>query len=106
VQLYGELAEAAGVPKGVWNMHARHGGLTAGYNAIAEENREASLTDLRFHGQHKNFETQVKHYIDAACKRRAAWHNGASRRANGAHPDDAKEQNTKPGLLTGFLTRS
>jgi hypothetical protein len=42
------LAPAAGVPRGVWNMHARHGGLTEGYNAIAETNREASLTDLRF----------------------------------------------------------
>jgi hypothetical protein len=59
-------------------MRARHGGLTEGYSAIAEKNPEVSLTDLRFHGQHRNLKTQIKHYIDGRVQ---ATRRVAERRA-------------------------
>lgn len=61
--LYREVADAVNVPKEVWNMRARHGGLTEGYEAIVESNPVASLTDLRFHGQHSDLDTTLKNYI-------------------------------------------
>jgi hypothetical protein len=63
--LFRQLATEAGVPEGIWNARARHGGLTEGYEAIIEKHGEgsAALNDLRFHGQHNDIETTFGHYI-------------------------------------------
>lgn len=61
--VYDELRTAANVPKAVWNMRARHGGLTEGYDAIVEQDPKASLDDLRFHGQHADLDTTLDNYV-------------------------------------------
>lgn len=55
--LYRDVADAAGVPRGVWNMLARHGGAT--------EARQAgvALADIAEHVQHADLNTTRKHYI-------------------------------------------
>jgi hypothetical protein len=55
--VYRELANARAVPKGVWNMHARHGGAT--------EARQSGvlLEDTSEHLQHSNLQTTKRHYI-------------------------------------------
>jgi len=65
VELFRELADEAGVPKNVWNMHARHGGLTEGYNAIMSSAGEGKteLNDLRIHGQHADLQTTTAIYV-------------------------------------------
>jgi hypothetical protein len=77
--LYRELADAAGVPKGVWNMHARHGGAT--------EARQSGvpLEDTSEHLQHSNIQTTKRHYIvpNIETTRRVA----RARVANRAKPD-------------------
>jgi hypothetical protein len=55
--LYRDVADAAGVPRAVWNMLARHGGAT--------EARQAgvALADIAEHVQHADLNTTRKHYI-------------------------------------------
>jgi hypothetical protein len=55
--LYRDLADTAGVPRAVWNMHARHGGTT--------EARQAgvALADVAEHAQHTDINTTRKHNI-------------------------------------------
>jgi hypothetical protein len=55
--LYRDLADARGVPKGVWSMNARHGGAT--------EARQSGvlLEDTSEHLQHSNLQTTKRHYI-------------------------------------------
>jgi hypothetical protein len=55
--LYREVADAAGVPRAVWNMHARHGGMTEPQQA------GVALQDIAEHAQHSNLDTTRKHYI-------------------------------------------
>jgi hypothetical protein len=55
--LYREVADAAGVPRAVWNMHARHGGTTEAQQA------GVALQDIAEHAQHSNLDTTRKHYI-------------------------------------------
>jgi hypothetical protein len=57
LRLYREVADAAGVPREVWNMFARHGGVSeaqqAGVNRI----------DLAEHAEHADINTTRKHYV-------------------------------------------
>ena len=55
--LYREVADAAGVPRTVWNMHARHGGATEAQQA------GVNLADIAEHAQHTDINTTRKHYI-------------------------------------------
>jgi DNA polymerase III epsilon subunit family exonuclease len=55
--LYRDVADAAGIPRGVWNMHARHGGTTEAQQA------GVALQDIAEHAQHSNLDTTRKHYI-------------------------------------------
>ena len=55
--LYREVADAAGVPRAVWNMHARHDGTTEAQQA------GVALQDIAEHAQHSNLDTTRKHYI-------------------------------------------
>ena len=56
--LYRELADSRAVPKGVWNMNARHGGAT--------EARQSGvpLEDTSEHLQHSNLQTTKRHYVE------------------------------------------
>ena len=53
--LYREVADAAGVPRTVWNMHARHGGATEAQQA------GVNLADIAEHAQHTDINTTRKH---------------------------------------------
>jgi len=55
--LYRDVADAAGVPRSVWNMHARHGGATEAQEA------GVALQDIAEHAQHADINTTRKHYI-------------------------------------------
>jgi hypothetical protein len=55
--LYRDVADVAGVPRAVWNMHARHGGTTE-----AKETGVA-LDNIAEHAQHTDINTTPKHYI-------------------------------------------
>jgi hypothetical protein len=55
--LYRDVADAAGAPRAVWNMHARHGGATEAQQA------GVALQDMAEHAQHSNLDTTRKHYI-------------------------------------------
>jgi hypothetical protein len=57
VKLYGELAAAAGVPRTVWNMRARHGGVSEAVDA------GVSNLDLGKHAQHSSIQTTFRHYV-------------------------------------------
>jgi hypothetical protein len=57
IQLYSELAKAAAVPNEVWNMRARHGGVSEAKDAGADP------IDIGKHAQHSNLQTTYKHYI-------------------------------------------
>jgi hypothetical protein len=57
VQLYTELAKDAKVPNEVWNMRARHGGVSEAKDAGADP------VDIGKHAQHSNLQTTYKHYI-------------------------------------------
>jgi hypothetical protein len=74
--LYRELADARGLPKGVWNMNARHGGAT--------EARQSGvlLEDTSEHLQHSNLQTTKRHYItpNIETTRRVARARVASRK--------------------------
>ena len=55
--LYREVANAAGVPDAVWNMFARHSGVTEAHES------EAALVDIGKHAQHSDLNTTNRHYI-------------------------------------------
>jgi hypothetical protein len=57
LRLCREVADAAGVPREVWNIFARHGGVT--------EARQAGVNpiDLAEHAQHADINATRKHYI-------------------------------------------
>lgn len=84
INLYRTLADAAGVPRSVWNARARHGGLTEGYQAIvaAEGEDGPGLADLRYHGQHADLKTTLAHYVNPGAEpsRRVARVRVASRK--------------------------
>jgi integrase len=75
--LYRDVADAAGVPRAVWNMLARHGGAT--------EARQAgvALADIAEHAQHADLNTTRKHYIvpSVETSRRVAKQRVAHRQA-------------------------
>jgi hypothetical protein len=77
-EVYEEVALAAGVAKGVWNMWARHGGVTEAHDAGAD------LVDIGKHAQHSNTATTNRHYIvpTIATTRRVAAKRAAHRAAN------------------------
>jgi hypothetical protein len=53
--LYRDVADAAGVPRAVWNMFARHGGVTEAHEAGAD------LVDVSKHAQHADLNTTNRH---------------------------------------------
>jgi len=55
--LYRDVANAAGVPRAVWNMFARHGGVTEAHESGAD------LVDIGKHAQHRDLNTTNRHYI-------------------------------------------
>jgi hypothetical protein len=55
--LYRDVASAAGVPRAVWNMFARHGGVTEAHESGAD------LVDIGKHAQHRDLNTTNRHYI-------------------------------------------
>ena len=55
--LYREVADAVGVPRTVWNVHARHGGATEAQQAGVD------LADIAEHAQHTDINATRKHYI-------------------------------------------
>jgi len=75
--LYREVADAAGVPRTVWNMHARHGGATEAQQAGVD------LADIAEHAQHTDINTTRKHYIvpSVETSRRVAKQRVARRQA-------------------------
>jgi len=52
-ELYRDVANAAGVPRTVWNMFARHGGVTEAHES------GANLVDIGKHAQHTDINTGV-----------------------------------------------
>jgi len=56
-ELYREVADAAGVPRAVWNMFVRHGGTREAQQA------GVNLADIAEHAQHADINTTRKHYI-------------------------------------------
>jgi hypothetical protein len=75
IDLYRDLADAAGVPKAVWNMAARHGGATEARRA------GVSIEDVADHLQHADTATTRRHYVEANVEttRRVAKARVASR---------------------------
>ena len=55
--LYRDIANAVGVPRAVWNMFARHGGVTEAHESGAD------LVDIGKHAQHRDLNTTNRHYI-------------------------------------------
>lgn len=55
--LYRDVADAAGVPRAVWNMFAHHGGVTEAQASGAD------LVDVSKHAQHSDLNTTNRHYI-------------------------------------------
>ena len=55
--LYRDVANGAGVPRAVWNMFARHGGVTEAHES------GANLVDIGKHAQHRDLNTTNRHYI-------------------------------------------
>jgi hypothetical protein len=78
IDLYRQLADAASVPRAVWNMNARHGGAT--------EAREAgcAIDDIADHLQKTDIEGTRRDYVagNVATTRRVAVARVARRRAN------------------------
>ena len=77
--LYRDVADAAGIPRPVWNMHARHGGATEAQEA------GVALQDIAEHAQHADINTTRKHYIVPSIEtsRRVARQRLAHRQAKG-----------------------
>jgi len=63
--LYDDVTAKAMVPPEVWNMRARHGGLTEGYEAIVThpDATDVELADLKYHGQHTALRTTLNDYV-------------------------------------------
>ncbi|MDB5091806.1 MAG: integrase, partial [Mucilaginibacter sp.] len=57
--IYREVANAAGVPRGIWNARARHGGVTEGKESGAD------IVDVSKHAQHSDVGTTVNDYFVA-----------------------------------------
>lgn len=57
VDLYAELAQAAGVPPEIWNIRARHGGITEAQESGID------IVDTSKHAQHTNIGTTTRHYV-------------------------------------------
>jgi hypothetical protein len=55
--LYRDVANAAGVPRAVWNIFARHGGVTEAHESGAD------LVDIGKHAQHRDLNTTNRQYI-------------------------------------------
>ncbi len=74
--VYRRLADACSVPKGVWNMQARHGGATEARQS------GALLEDTSEHLQHSNIQTTKRHYITPSVEttRRVARARVANRK--------------------------
>lgn len=79
VSLYGELASVAGVPAAVWNMWARHGGITEAQESGVD------IVDASKHAQHSNIGTTTRHYIVPSIEtsRRVVRKRVAHRRPKG-----------------------
>jgi hypothetical protein len=79
IKLYQELAVAADVPTAVWNMWARHGGITEAQESGVD------IVDASKHAQHSNIATTTRHYIVPSIEtsRRVAGKRVAHRRAKG-----------------------
>jgi len=77
--LYRDVADAAGVPRAVWNMFARHGGITEAHDSGAD------LVDVSKHAQHTDLNTTNRHYIAPSIEtsRRVANARVAHRRNKG-----------------------
>jgi hypothetical protein len=77
--LYRDVADAAGVPRAVWNMFARHGGITEAHDSGAD------LVDVSKHAQHTDLNTTNRHYIVPSIEtsRRVANARVAHRRNKG-----------------------
>lgn len=75
--LYREVADAAGVPRAVWNMRARHGGATEARQAGVD------LADIAEHAQHADINTTRKIYVQPSVEtsRRVAKQRVAHRQA-------------------------
>lgn len=76
--LYREVADAAGVPRAVWNMFARHGGVTEAHESGAD------LVDIGKHAQHSDLNTTNRHYIVPSIEvsRRVAHRQGRDKERN------------------------
>jgi hypothetical protein len=55
--LHHDVANAAGVPRAVWNMFARHSGVTEAHESGAD------LLEVGKHAQHRDLKTTNRHYI-------------------------------------------
>jgi hypothetical protein len=79
LDLYRDVADATGVHRAVWNMHARHGGATEAQEA------GVALQDIAEHAQHTDMNTTRKHYIvpSVETSRRAARQLVAHRQSKG-----------------------
>jgi len=88
--LYRDVADAAGVPRTVWSMHARHGGATEAQHA------GASLADIAEHAQH---DPQALH---RAVSRDLAAH----RQATGCASSGKGEHTVKMGFGTNRRKRA
>jgi hypothetical protein len=69
--LYRDVADAAGVPRAVWNMPARHGRATEAQEA------GVALQDIAEHAQHADINTTRKHYIVSSVE---TWRRVARQR--------------------------
>jgi len=76
IDLYRDLADAAGVPRSVWNAMARHGGATEAKGA------GVPLEDVADHLRHADVSTTRRHYIEPQVEvtRRVAKARVASRK--------------------------
>jgi hypothetical protein len=71
--LYRDVADAAGVPHAVWNMFARHGGVTEAHESGAD------LVDVSKHAQHTDLNTTNRHYIVPSVETSGASREPVSR---------------------------
>jgi site-specific recombinase XerD len=80
--LYRDVGDAAGVPRTVWSVHARHGGATEAQQA------GASVADIAEHAQHTDINTTRKHYIEPSVEtsRRIARQRVAHRQTKANTP--------------------
>ena len=74
--LYRDVADAAGVPRSVWSMHARHGGATEAQQAGVD------LADIAEHAQHSDINPTRKHYIVSSVELGNELRTGRRRRTH------------------------